>query len=677
MSYNQINVSRIERGNKEFNRMVFLINYALICIAIIVTSFIVYNDLKTSLIKEAEKELKGSIEITESFFDYMNNQVKDGKVSPEIVKREAYDYIMRLLNKDAKGELSKSKVNLSGEFYIYVLSKDGTFYMHPYYEGKNIMDITNPEERNLYTIDYKSLEDTSIKKWKDEGRSLEYMVYSKCYEPWGWTIGCVKDIKDIYSGLLLKLRLKMIVLALIIISFGHVLYRLYYKSNLKRIGLENQFLRINFYDSLTDLPNHMLFGNYLNSAIEGAKHKNKNLCVMVLDIDKFKNINDVIGYDDADKLLKDISERIKGFIGNKGIVGRQSGDEFMILIYNAEGVEGCRKIAEDILFLVSQTYLIENHELFITASIGVSIYPEHGCNAEELIKNANTALTYAKSNGSSVLEIYSHEMNEKAHERIEMEGKLKSAIRNREFVLYYQPLVDIKSEKVIGMEALIRWNSPELGMISPAKFIPIAEETGLIIQIGEWVLYNACTQNKKWQDAGLKNMIVSVNISPRQFEQDDFVEMVERALKDTGLEPEYLELEITEDVIKNIDEAVVILNRLKKIGIKIALDDFGTGYSSLSYLRKLPIDIIKMDKSFVWEIDDSETEIAITTAVIEMGHNLKLLVLAEGVETKEQLNCLKNFKCDVIQGYYFSKPVPPHEFEEFYKRGWYINLCNA
>lgn len=674
-----INVTKLEKSNNNSNRMMFLINYIMICIAIIVTSFIVYENLKTSLIVEAEKEIRGSVEITESFFDYMNNKVNDGKLPLEIAKKEAADYIMGPLNKEAKRELSKSKMNLSSEFYVYALSNDGTFYMHPYYEGKSVMDIKNIEERSFYEIitDNKNRGNTLKKGWKDKNKKLEYMIYSKYYEPWGCTIGCVKDIKNIYSGLLYKIRIKMMILALILISFGHILYRLFYKLNLKRIGLENQFLKINLYDSLTDLPNHLLFGNYLNSAIESAKHKNKNLCVMVLDIDKFKNINDVVGYDVADKLLKKISERIKRFVGNKGVVGRQSGDEFMILMYNADGVDGCRKIAEDILFLISQTYSIENHELFITGSAGISIYPEHGFNAEELIKNANTALTYSKSNGSSVLNIYSHEMNEKAHERIEMEGKLKRAIRNREFVLYYQPLININSEKVMGVEALIRWDSPELGMVSPAKFIPIAEETGLIIQIGEWVLYNACTQNKKWQDLGLKNMIVSVNISPRQFEQDDFVEMVERVLKDTCLEPQYLELEITEDVIKNIDEAVVILKRLKKMGIKIALDDFGTGYSSLSYLRKLPIDIIKMDKSFVWEIDDGETEIAITTAVIEMGHNLKLLVLAEGVETEEQLNCLKNFKCDVIQGYYFSEPIHPKRFEDLYKKEWHLNLCKA
>ncbi len=502
-------------------------------------------------------------------------------------------------------------------------------------------------------------------------RKLNYTIFIVNY-----SLVCISIILAAFV-VHVDVKLGILVLLLILTPLGILLSKIFITNNLKKIELEEQFFRINFYDPLTGLPNQMMFSNYLKSKIHNPSDKNKATAVMALDIDNFKNINDVMGQQVGDILLKEVSERIKHCIKNRGMAARKSGDEFLLMIFGISDSVNSIAFAEEILSTISRTYTIKGHEFFITGSIGISLYPNHGFDEEELIKNANTALSYAKEAGNGTCRLYDNEMNEKAFERIEMEGKLKNALEKQEFLIYYQPLVDIGKRKVIGMEALLRWNSHEMGMIPPSKFIPIAEKTGLIIPLGEWVLFNACSQNKKWQDEGLSDMIVSVNISPRQFEQDNFVEMVEGVLKKTGLEPKYLELEITEDVIKNLDEAVQILISLREKGIRIALDDFGTGYSSLSYLRKLPIDTIKMDKSFVWEINEGNAETAITTAVISMGHNLKLLVLAEGVETEEQLKCLENFKCDIIQGYYFSEPIPPEKFEKLFRQGEFVRECEA
>jgi EAL domain-containing protein (putative c-di-GMP-specific phosphodiesterase class I) len=339
---------------------------------------------------------------------------------------------------------------------------------------------------------------------------------------------------------------------------------------------------------------------------------------------------------------------------------------------NINAIENSTDMAEEILEVLTKPFIVEGYELYITASMGISIYPYNGETAEALVKNADTAMNFVKGEGRNNYLLYAPSMDDTAIEQIELENDLRKALAKEELVLHYQPLVQVESGSIIGMEALLRWNRPGSGILQPNKFIPIAEETGMIISIGEWVLNRACRQNKEWQKAGYPKIRMSVNISPRQFEQSNFVETVKSALRATGLDASYLELEITEDVIKNVAKASETLKKLKEIGVKISLDDFGTGYSSLSYLKKLPIDTLKIDKSFVTDLTMSEREVALTTAVINMGHNLKLQVLAEGVETKEQLTLLKDYKCDVVQGFYYSRPVNPETFEKLLKEGWLI-----
>jgi diguanylate cyclase (GGDEF)-like protein len=391
---------------------------------------------------------------------------------------------------------------------------------------------------------------------------------------------------------------------------------------------------------------------------------------MILDIDNFKKINDTLGHKLGDMLLDETSKRIRACINENDIIARQSADEFIIVLTNIKNIKDSTDISEKVLESISSPFNIDNSELFITASIGISIYPYNGNEAETLIKNAGTAMYQVKKKERNSYLLYAASMEDDAIAQIEMESNLRRALNRNELVLYYQPLVEIGNGRIIGMEALLRWNKPDSGILPPARFISLAEETGMIVEMGEWVLNTACRQNKEWQNAGYPRIRVAVNISSKQFEQENFIDTVKNALSTSDLDPCYLELEITEDVIRNVDKVSIALNKLRELGVKISLDDFGTGYSSLSHLKKLPIDTLKIDKSFIHDVTEGDKEVAITTAVITMGHNLRLQVLAEGVETEEQLSILKNYNCDAVQGFYYSKPVAPEEFVKLFKNDW-------
>lgn len=424
-----------------------------------------------------------------------------------------------------------------------------------------------------------------------------------------------------------------------------------------------------FYDSLTGLPNRLLLKERITLEISHAKHNNQKLAVMFLDLDRFKLINDTLGHDIGDKLLKEVSNRLKDCIGANATVARLGGDEFVILLSGITREEYVGKIANKILDAIMQPIIIDNHELYLTVSIGITFYPDDGIDDETLLTNADVAMYRAKEKGKNNFQIYTTALNAKALERLALESSLRRALDYKEFVVYYQPKVNGKTEEIIGMEALIRWQHPKLGLVPPLEFIPLAEETGLIVPIGEWVLRTACAQNMALQNAGLPPLTIAVNLSARQFELQDLTKTVSKVLKETGLDPHYLELEITESIaMQNVDHTLNIIYELSKIGVKFSIDDFGTGYSSLSQLNSFSVNKLKIDKSFVTKIDGKKDNSIIASTVLALGKSLELSVVAEGVENEEQVSFLKENNCDELQGYFFGRPMCNEDFEKFYNK---------
>jgi diguanylate cyclase (GGDEF)-like protein/PAS domain S-box-containing protein len=424
------------------------------------------------------------------------------------------------------------------------------------------------------------------------------------------------------------------------------------------------------HDFLTGLPNRMLLNDRVNQAIGlAARHDNK-VAVLFLDLDGFKHINDSLGHPIGDKLLQSIAKRLVDCVRNSDTVSRQGGDEFVVLLSEMEQSEDAAISALRILQAVAEAHNIDQHDLHVTASIGVSVFPDDGKDAETLVKNADTAMYQAKENGRQSYQFFKPAMNVRAVERQSIEENLRRALERQEFALHYQPKIDLRTGKISGAEALIRWTHPVRGPVSPAQFIPVAEDCGLILPIGQWVLREACKQARAWVDAGLPLTSMAVNISSMEFRDDNFLESVFATLSETGLDPKSLELELTESVLmKRAESAASVLKTLRARGVQIAVDDFGTGYSSLSYLRKFPIDALKIDQSFVRQITSTPDDTTIVTAVISMGRSLKLRVVAEGVETQEELSFLQARQCDEAQGYYFSRPVLPKQFALLLKTG--------
>lgn len=412
------------------------------------------------------------------------------------------------------------------------------------------------------------------------------------------------------------------------------------------------------HDLLTGLPNRTLFNERLSQAIAKAKKAQQTLAVMFLDLDHFKKINDTLGHATGDQLLKNFAKRILHCLRSTDTVARWGGDEFTILLPHVSCEKDVAHISERIIDSIRHSFEIDNHQLHVGVSIGIAIYPQDGQDAETLLKNADAVLYRAKEQGRNHYRFYNPTVNSQASGLLKLENLLHQALEKQQFRLHYQPRVNTETSEVMGMEALLRWQHPEQGQISPMKFIPLAEESSLIVPIGEWVLYNACKQNKAWQKAGFPKFKVAVNISPRQFQQGKLVSTVERILAQTELEPRYLELEITENIIiHNVEFAQEALTQLSNLGVHIAIDDFGTGYSSLSYLKKFPFHTLKIDQSFVRELKNKPQDKAIISAIITLGKGLGLKVVAEGVETEEQLTLLRELECEEIQGYWFSRPL--------------------
>lgn len=419
------------------------------------------------------------------------------------------------------------------------------------------------------------------------------------------------------------------------------------------------------HDGLTNLPNRNLLTDRIQQAILMSRRSHNEVAVFFVDLDNFKFINDSLGHDIGDRLLKIVAERISSCVRSGDTVARQGGDEFVILISNQSAASHAVMIADKVLKLIAQPFHVDEHELVITCSIGISVYPRDGEDVLTLIKNADVAMYRAKEQGRNTFQFFTGEMNARSFERMTMEKHLRRALERDEFIVYYQPKVSLQTGRITSMEALIRWQHPEMGMVSPVSFIPLAEETGLIESIGEWVLRTACSQNKSWQAKGFSPLTVAVNLSGRQLWQQNVTGLIDQILLETGLDPCYLELEITESmVMQDIERVTGILRTLKSMGVSLAMDDFGTGYSSLSYLTRFPFDKLKIDQSFVRDITSNPDNAAIATTVIAMAHSLHLKVIAEGVETKGQLNYLRLHGCDEIQGYYFSQPVAAVAFEK-------------
>ncbi len=424
------------------------------------------------------------------------------------------------------------------------------------------------------------------------------------------------------------------------------------------------------HDFLTGLPNHMLLSDRVNQAIRMAIRHKRKVAVLFLDLDGFKHINDSLGHPTGDKLLQSVGKRLVDCVRTSDTVSRQGGDEFVVLLSEEEDSEDASTTAKRMLRAVAEAHFIDRHDFHVTCSIGISLYPEDGLNAETLIKNADTAMYQAKENGRQTYQYFKPAMNVRAVERQSLEESLRRALERQEFVVHYQPKINLKSGKISGAEALLRWTHPTRGPVPPGQFIPVAEDYGLILPIGTWVLRQACQQAQAWVDAGLPLGTMAVNISAIQLRNENFLESVFTILQDTRLDPRLLELELTESVLmKHAEYTASILTALRDRGVQVAVDDFGTGYSSLSYLRKFPIDALKIDHSFVGQITTVPDEIIIVKAVIGLGRSLKLRVVAEGVETQEQLAFLQAHHCDEAQGYYFSRPVHPAQFAKLLKTG--------
>jgi diguanylate cyclase (GGDEF)-like protein/PAS domain S-box-containing protein len=433
----------------------------------------------------------------------------------------------------------------------------------------------------------------------------------------------------------------------------------------QRRHAEETIRHLAYYDPLTGLPNRILFLDRFKIALAQARRNKHLLAAMFLDLDHFKTINDTLGHTIGDNLLRAVADRLTNCLREGDTVARMGGDEFTLLLPQIDQPKDVSKTAQKILEALKSPFYFEGHELHITFSIGITVYPSDGEDVQTLLKNADLALYRAKASGRNMYQPYTETMKSKALERLVLENSLRHALEKKEFMIYYQPRIDINTRKIAGTEALLRWQPPHLGLISPSKFIPVAEETGLIIPIGEWVLRSVCVQNKAWQNAGFPPIQVAVNLSARQFQHPGLEEIITQILKETELESRYLELEITESMaMKNMEFTLAILDTLKNMGIAISLDDFGTHYSSLNYLKRFPIHTLKMDQSFVQDITNNADDAAIVNAVIVLAHSLGLKVIAEGVENEGQLNFLKNLKCDEVQGYLFSKPLPAGEFEK-------------
>lgn len=436
--------------------------------------------------------------------------------------------------------------------------------------------------------------------------------------------------------------------------------RRHYKEQLEKLLAQQtaEIDRLAYYDTVTDLPNRTFFEDRLRKAVEIADSAGQKLAVLFVSLDQFKKVNDTLGHGPGDSLLKEFAERLKSCVSETDTVARFGSDEFVVLRTEIEGPGDLVETIRTLQKLLAFPFDLATQELFATASVGVGLFPLDGKDSQTLLKNAGAALYKAKRSGGANYQFYTADMHVLASKRLALETDLRRAVQNEEFIIYYQPRVSVDTLAITGVEALLRWQHPQYGLILPAEFIALAEDTGLIGPIGEWVLRRACLQNKKWQKQGIGPIQVAVNICSRQFQEKDLAETVVGILEETKLDPQFLELELTESsIMENADRAASVLIRLKNLGVRILIDDFGTGFSSLASLKRLPIDALKIHKSFIFDATTDPDDASLVMAIITLAHNLRLKVIAEGVETEEQLRFLRLLRCDEIQGFLFSEPL--------------------
>ena len=433
-----------------------------------------------------------------------------------------------------------------------------------------------------------------------------------------------------------------------------------------RLRFEKELLHQATHDSLTGLPNRSLLADRLGQAAELARRGGKKIALLMFDLDNFKVVNDTLGHTTGDELLRQVAMRVRTFVRACDTLARLGGDEFVILLTDIQQMKDVVTATENIRAILALPFVLEEREIFLTASIGIAIYPDDGDSLEILTKKADTAMYHIKEHGRNSFQFFADEMNHKINARLAIETGLRRALEKEELLLHYQPRLDLRTGAITGMEALVRWDSPELGLVSPADFIPIAEDAGLIIEIGEWVLATACRQTLAWHQAGYEQLRVSVNISARQFVRPDFVERVVTLIDESGLASHFVELELTESSLThNMDDTIRIMRRLQALGITISIDDFGTGYSSLNYLKRFPVNVLKIDKTFVDDMSKCVEDAAIVATIINISHHMHMRVVAEGVETAEQVRMLLKQGCEEIQGYFFSRPLPADKFTHF------------
>jgi diguanylate cyclase (GGDEF)-like protein len=460
--------------------------------------------------------------------------------------------------------------------------------------------------------------------------------------------------------------LRAVIASVVVVALGALLaYMSWQLAQSRRREAESKIAHaehveyLAYHDGLTTLPNRSLFSKLLSQGISLAARQQRRLAVAFLDLDRFKQINDTLGHEAGDELLREVAARLKACVRESDTVARLGGDEFVVLLPDLSEERYAATVAQKILTAVARPFMLIGQEFRVTASIGISTYPNDGLDEQTLTKNADIAMYQAKEEGKNNFQFYSEALNANSLERLALESSLRHALERGEFRLHYQAKRDIATDQITGMEALLRWEHPDLGIVGPLKFLPIAEETGLIVPIGRWVLTTACRQNVDWQRQGLPRLNIAINLTARQFKDEHLIEDIRSILELTGMEPSFLELEISESIlIHDVQTTLQVLTKLKGMGVRIAIDDFGSGFSSLSTLQQFPLDTIKIDRSFIREVSGASNDSGLTDAIIAMGRALSMTVVAQGVETREQAEFLRQHACDELQGFYFAKPVP-------------------
>jgi diguanylate cyclase (GGDEF)-like protein len=444
------------------------------------------------------------------------------------------------------------------------------------------------------------------------------------------------------------------------------------KSVVSTVVAERKVELLAYRDTLTSLPNRLLFADRLEHSINRSARHRESLALLLIDMDDFKLVNDSFGHDAGDKLIKAVGDLLSRSLRRADTVARLGGDEFAVIVENIDGVDDAISIADNLSTVLEHNVRLDDQETFTGASIGIAIYPEDGEDARTLLKNADTALFRAKENGRHCFQFYKPEMSVNAMERLELENSLRKALDEDQFVVFYQPTIDIHKNEIVGVEALLRWDHPDKGIIKPIDFVPLAEDSGLIVPIGERLIRIAAKQLKAWKDEGLENQNVSINIAPRQFRDMDILALFKEVMYENALEPSNFTIEITEGaLIDNIGEVETVLNTLSGMGMTIALDDFGTGFASLAYLKDFPVDIVKIDRIFIQGTPDNREDSAIVEAIAGLTRGLRLRLMAEGIENDRQLQMLKGLGCQLAQGYYWSKALPADQYEQFYLNRFY------